>query len=47
MNSTMIEAESMTKSENPYAPRSDLKVWMDGEIVPVAEAKVSVFDHAR
>jgi branched-chain amino acid aminotransferase len=30
---------------NPFAPRPELKVWMDGEIVPVSEAKVCVFDH--
>ncbi len=36
----------MASQGNPYAPRPDLKVWMDGEIVPVSEARVSVFDHA-
>lgn len=46
MSPAMIEAESMTKSQNPFAPRPDLKVWLDGEIVPVAEARISVFDHA-
>jgi branched-chain amino acid aminotransferase len=30
---------------NPFAPRPGLKVFLDGEIVPVAEAKISVFDH--
>ena len=31
--------------ENPNAPKPDLKVFLDGRIVPVAEAKISVFDH--
>lgn len=30
---------------NQYAPDPQLKVWMNGRIVPVAEASVSVFDH--
>jgi branched-chain amino acid aminotransferase len=30
---------------NPFEPKADLKVFVDGKIVPVAEAKVSVFDH--
>jgi branched-chain amino acid aminotransferase len=30
---------------NPFAPRADLKIWLDGQIVPVTEAKISVFDH--
>lgn len=29
-----------------YDPDPNLKIWFDGKIVPVAEAKVSVFDHA-
>lgn len=28
-----------------YDPNPALKIWLDGKIVPVAEAKVSVFDH--
>jgi branched-chain amino acid aminotransferase len=35
----------MNQTENPYAPRSDLKIWLNGELVPVVEAKISVFDH--
>ncbi len=31
--------------ENPYLPRPDLKVWVGEEIVPVQEARISVFDH--
>ncbi len=30
---------------NEFAPREDLKVWLDGELVPVSEAKIGVFDH--
>jgi branched-chain amino acid aminotransferase len=30
---------------NPFAPRADLKIFLDGKIVPVADARVSVFDH--
>ncbi len=38
--------ESITTSKNPFAPKPELKIWMDGELVPSAEAKISVFDHA-
>ena len=30
---------------NPYDPRPDLKVFFNGRLVPVAEARISVFDH--
>jgi hypothetical protein len=30
---------------NAYAPKPHLKIWLDGRIVPVAEAKISIFDH--
>ncbi|UCD29384.1 MAG: branched-chain-amino-acid transaminase [Planctomycetota bacterium] len=30
---------------NPFAPKPDLKVFLNGKIVPVAEARISVFDH--
>jgi len=30
---------------NELAPRQSLKIFLDGRIVPVAEAKISVFDH--
>ncbi|HOB75353.1 MAG TPA: branched-chain-amino-acid transaminase [Phycisphaerae bacterium] len=30
---------------NQFAPKQSLKVFLDGRIVPVAEAKISVFDH--
>jgi len=38
--------EVSTMPENPFAPRSGLMVWMGDRVVPVEEAKVSVFDHA-
>jgi len=28
-----------------YAPKPNLKVWLDGRMVPQAEAKISVYDH--
>lgn len=30
---------------NQFGPRADLKVYLDGAIVPVSEARISVFDH--
>lgn len=48
-NSAVTGAEHVerpTMRDNPYNPRLDLKIWMDGELVPAAEARVSVFDHA-
>ncbi len=30
---------------NPWAPRQDLKVWLNGRLVPVAQAAINVFDH--
>jgi len=36
----------MTHSQpNPYAPDAQLKVWLDGELVPAEQAKISVWDH--
>lgn len=34
-----------TGPTNPFAPRQGLRVWMGNEIVPVEEARISVFDH--
>jgi len=31
---------------NRFAPRPDLKIYLDGELVPAPDAKISVFDHA-
>jgi len=42
---TLLEAGTQTMKPNPFAPRPDLKIWMDGAIVPVEEARISVFDH--
>ena len=30
---------------NPFAPDPNLRIWMDGELVPESAARVSVFDH--
>ena len=30
---------------NTFAPKASLKIWLDGRLVPLAEAKISVFDH--
>lgn len=30
---------------NQFAARPDLRIWLDGKLVPTAEAKISVFDH--
>lgn len=30
---------------NEFAPNPNLKIWMNGKIVPVAEARISIFDH--
>lgn len=38
--------EVRTAEQNPFAPDPKLKVWFGREVVPVEEAKVSVFDHA-
>lgn len=43
MTTAAIEVQKMPK--NPYEPRPDLMIWMGDELVPVTEAKVSVFDH--
>ena len=45
MSSAALETQPMTKSNNPFAPRPDMRIWLDGEIVAVEEAKISVFDH--
>ena len=36
----------MADLKNPFSPRPDLMIWIDGELVPSADAKISVFDHA-
>ena len=45
MSTAAIEVQSMPKSKNPFAPNPDLKIWIDAELVPVEEARISVFDH--
>ena len=34
-----------TGPANPFAPRAGLQIWMGNSIVPVEEARISVFDH--
>lgn len=38
-------AKTWYAGEN-YDPDPNLKIWFDGKIVPVGDAKISVFDHA-
>lgn len=45
MSSAALETQSMTKPNNPFAPRPDLKVWFDGDVVPIGEARICVLDH--
>lgn len=44
MRTASVESKSMVK--NPFAPNPDLQIWLGDAIVPVHEAKISVFDHA-
>ncbi len=34
-----------TMADNPFAPDPDMKVWVGGQLLPVAEAAINVFDH--
>lgn len=43
MDTATLEAQRM--SENPFAPNPDLRIWVGHELVPVDEARISVFDH--
>jgi branched-chain amino acid aminotransferase len=36
----------MPKASNPHLPGTDLKVWLNGKIVHMDDARISVFDHA-
>lgn len=40
-----MAAQASWYSGESYDPNPNLKIWMDGKIIPVGEAKVSVFDH--
>lgn len=35
----------MWNTSNPHLPGTDLKVWLNGQIVHMNDAKISVFDH--
>jgi branched-chain amino acid aminotransferase len=44
--SPRLPAEESTLADmNPFAPNPDLRIWIDGALVPTSEAKISVFDH--
>ena len=45
MSTATIEVQPMPKAQNPYAPNPELKIWIDGELLPAEQAKISVFDH--
>jgi len=40
------DAETKGMQDNPFSPREDMKIWLDGQLVSTAEATISVFDHA-
>ena len=44
MTTAILEVEKM--SDNPFAPKLNLKVWVGKELVPIQDARISVFDHA-
>lgn len=44
MSTAPIQVDSMPT--NPFEPRLDMMVWFGNGVVPVGEARVSVFDHA-
>ena len=43
MSTASIEVNTL--QDNPFAPRSDLQVWVGDELVPAGQAAISVFDH--
>lgn len=40
-----ISPDNLSLRQNPFAPRPDMKIWIDGELLPPAQAKISVLDH--
>lgn len=42
---SIAPAEVGSMQENPFAPKPELKVWLGDGLVPVGEARISVFDH--
>ena len=46
MTTLTSEVETETMPDNPFSPSKDLTVWIGEELVPVQEARISVFDHA-
>ncbi len=46
MSMAISDVETKGMQDNPFAPRADMKIWLDGQLVSPAEATISVFDHA-
>ncbi len=42
---TTTQEQIWTVRKNPFDPNPELRIWLDGQLVPAAEAKISVFDH--
>lgn len=42
---TVATMESLFARENPFTPSPDLRIFIDGELLPPSEARISVFDH--
>ena len=42
---TTLSQQVQPKYKNPFTPDPGLKIWIDGELLPPSEAKISVFDH--
>jgi branched-chain amino acid aminotransferase len=42
---TMTTQPIWMTRQNPFEPNPELRIWMDGVLVPANEAKLSVFDH--
>jgi branched-chain amino acid aminotransferase len=45
MPTNTIRRAAAIEKADVYEPSPDLKIWMDGEFVSTADAKISVFDH--
>ena len=43
MSSVSIKPTAAPK--NPYLPKPNLRIWLDGELLSPEQAKISVFDH--
>lgn len=43
MRTATLDTKAVSK--NPFAPNPDLQIWLGDKLVPVEEARISVFDH--